>query len=285
MLASVIIINYNTFDLTVQCIRSVLQHTHGHACEIVVVDNASPDDDPERFRQLFPDIVLVKSPENGGFAKGNNLGIAHASGDIILLLNSDTWLTEDSISKAADKLISLPQAGVLSVSLCYPDGRPQHYARRFPSLKRELLDLARPLLMLLPYRRRARLMLNQYYNGDFDVWADWVGAAFFMFRRSLLEALPGGRLDERFFMYGEDQLWCWQVSRLGLGIFNYSGTRVVHIENASAASRAPRYNRLAVERELLLYRLRHGSGPGYLLFKAVYVGKRRLGFQIRRLMR
>src|SRR4051812_12404319 len=100
MQVSIIIVNYNTFELTSDCIRSVIAFTIGLEYEIILVDNASTECAPEEFLKEFPAVQLVKSETNGGFAYGNNLGIQHASGTRILLLNSDTALTEDSISKS-----------------------------------------------------------------------------------------------------------------------------------------------------------------------------------------
>ena len=99
-MVSIVIINYNTFQLTCQCIQSVIDLTGQVTYEIILVDNASSECDASLFKEKFPSITLVKNPDNSGFAKGNNLGIQHALGDIILLLNSDTYLTEDAVSKS-----------------------------------------------------------------------------------------------------------------------------------------------------------------------------------------
>src|SRR5712675_1513772 len=100
MQISIIIINYNTFNLTSNCIRSVIQFTRGLKYEIILVDNASTECDPENFLEEFPQVKLIKNKINGGFAYGNNEGIRQASGEFILLLNSDIVLQEDSVSKA-----------------------------------------------------------------------------------------------------------------------------------------------------------------------------------------
>ena len=278
MRVSVVIVNYNTFALTAACIRSVRAHTQGVDYEIILVDNASTERPASDFLKEFPHIRLVQCTENGGFAKGNNAGIAVATGDVILLLNSDTLLEEDAISKAARYLSGNPGIGALTVGLFYPDGRVQHYARRFKALKFEVLDLLRPLLYLLPYRKRAALMLNQYYNNDFDVRCDWVGGAFMMLPRAALADL-GGRLDERYFMYGEDQLWCMQLAEKGWKIQCFSGTRMIHLEGGSAkAGGKKRWNGLLLRRELELYALRWGKGISYYAFAAVFTTKRAIAF-------
>ncbi len=282
MRVSVIIVNYNTFKITCECIESVIKHTSVTDYEIVLVDNASTKDDPEMFLKQFPGLTLVKNKENGGFAKGNNLGIRHATGDIILLLNSDTYLTEDSIGKAAEHLQNKPDVGALTVRLVYPDGKLQHTARKFRSIKNELLDLIRPLLKVLPYKRRSQLMLNQYFHGDYNTYCDWVSGAFMMFRRSLLEKLPGKLLDERFFMYGEDQLWCYQFTRFGVRNYYLSDTTVVHIHGASTdADKQLQLLNKFITLELEIMKYRKGTSIYYQLFSLLFTAKEKMRYYIK----
>ena len=279
---SVIIVNYNTFKITCDCIASVYKFTKAVPFEVIVVDNASPNDEPDYFLDRFPEIILVKSPTNGGFAKGNNLGIAQAKGDIILLLNSDTWLTEDSVGIAAKHLTAHQQIGALTVRLVYPDGRLQHTARKFRSIKNELLDLWRPLLKTMPYPARAKLMLNQYFYGDFDTPCDWVSGAFMMFRKALLHQMPDKQLDERYFMYGEDQLWCYQFMQLGFVNYYLSTTTVVHIHNASTlpAKQLQLLKRM-LHLELDFMATRVGKGVYYYLFSIVFSAKEMMRYWIK----
>jgi GT2 family glycosyltransferase len=93
---SVIIINYNTFRLTSNCIRSLREKLTGVEYEIILIDNASTECDPELFSEKFPFIRLIKSKENTGFTGGNNLGVAAAQGKYLLLLNSDTELINNA---------------------------------------------------------------------------------------------------------------------------------------------------------------------------------------------
>jgi hypothetical protein len=283
MLVSIVIINYDTFELTSQCIRSIKKYTREVGYEIIIVDNASPHDNPEKFLKEFPDIILVRSKENGGFAKGNNLGVEIAKGDIILLLNSDTYLISDSISTAAAALNNRPDCGALSVKLVYEDGSYQRNARRFRSIRNEVLDLFRPALLIIPYRKRARLMLNQYFRGDFDTTCDWVSGAFMMMRRETIAHLPGGKLDERYFMYGEDQLWGYQLKQLGLKNYFLHGTAVVHIANASTSpEKIQKLFKLILERELDIMRVRKGASAYYYTFKALFIGKEYMRHWIKR---
>jgi GT2 family glycosyltransferase len=273
-MVSIIIINYNTFQLASNCIASVLQHTKQAAFEIILVDNASTECNPDKFLELFPSVVLVKSNANTGFAGGNNLGIAHSSGDIILLLNSDTYLKEDSISICAAKLTENESTGVVGCKMVYPDESMQYTARKFRTIKWELLDLFRFILYLFPYRKRAALMLGRYFKADFDTACDWLNGAFFMFRKSLLNELPGHQLDNRFFMYGEDHLWCMQIQKLGYQNLFVCNTEIVHI-NSGSTDEKKRLNlkKVMMKHEMEIMNYSGKAGIGLLLLKSIYQTK------------
>jgi GT2 family glycosyltransferase len=286
MLVSVVIINYNTFKLTCDCIESIIRHTKSVAYEIVLVDNASTKDNPDEFLTRFPQIRLVKSAENGGFAKGNNLGIASAQGDVIVLFNSDAYLIEDTFGPAAKRLMKTPDCGALSVKLVYEDGSYQRNARRFRSIRNELLDCFRPLLYLIPYRQRAVMMLNQYFRGDFDTKCDWISGAFMMMRKVTVTALPGGKLDERYFMYGEDQLWGYQLKQIGLHCYFIHDITAVHIANASTSpEKLQKLFKLNLHRELDIMRARKGASAYYYVFKFIFVGREALRHWLKRTVR
>jgi len=282
MLVSVIIVNYNTFQITCDCIESTIRFTKNVDYEIILVDNASPIDNPDDFLIRFPSIKLIKSKENGGFAKGNNLGIAAAAGEVILLLNSDTILTEDSISMAAIELAKHKDVGALGVRLIFPDGKIQRTARKFRSIRNEVLDLFRPFLYLLPYKKRAELMFNQYFNCDYNTYCDWVIGAFMMFNKTLLDGLPGKILDERFFMYGEDQLWCYEFFELGFRSYYLADTTVIHISNASTEpSKQLKLLKKFLELELKIMEYRKGKGLYYYLFSFILTIKEMARYYIK----
>jgi GT2 family glycosyltransferase len=217
---------------------------------------------------------LIKSATNGGFAYGNNLGIEHATGDYILLLNSDTVLPEDSISKCIEYLNNHNEIGVLGCRMVYPNKRVQYTARKFRSISWELLDLFRFIPLLMPYKKRSKLMLGKYFHHDEDMECDWLNGAFLLFPKGILEKLPGKKLDDRFFMYAEDQLWCEQIKNLGYKIFFFSGTTIIHISSASTSvSRQLALRKIMMKNELTIMRLRKGHGLYYRLFRFIYVSK------------
>jgi GT2 family glycosyltransferase len=239
-----------------------------------VVDNASMEQDASDFLIEFPQIKLIKSDRNGGFAVGNNLGIKEATGEYTLLLNSDTYLKEDSISLAVEFLKQNKKAGILGCRMTFPDGKVQYSARRFRSISWELLDLFRFIPMLMPYKTRAKKMLGKYFHHDENINADWVNGAFLLFPRAVLLNFSDKKLDERFFMYGEDQLWCEQCKKAGYDITFFAGTTIIHINSGSTdISKQLSLRKVMMKNELEIMRSRRGRGLYYFVFKLIYVSK------------
>jgi GT2 family glycosyltransferase len=271
MTLSIIILNYNSFQLTSDCIRSVLAHVSGLDAEVILVDNDSTECDPGKFLELFPSVTLVRSGRNGGFAFGNNKGIEVAKGEFILLLNSDTIIPEDSFSPSIDYFRKHPDTGVLGCRMTYPDGTIQYTARRFRSISWELLDLFRFIPFLMNYEKRSVRMLGKYFHHDRNMDCDWLNGAFFMFRKTILSELPGGKLDERFFMYGEDQLWCEQIIKLGYVNRFFAGTTIIHINSGSTAiDKQLALRKTMMKHELEIMRERKGKGLYYRVFQLIY---------------
>ncbi len=268
---SIIIINYNTFQLTSECIRSVIACTKNVSYEIILVDNASVECDADTFTEQCPEIILIKSKVNGGFAYGNNLGIEKASGDYILLLNSDTILTEDSIALSVEYAKQNTNAGVTGCRMIYPNGSVQYTARRFRSIQWELLDLFRFIPMLLPYKKRSKLMLGKYFRHDENTSCDWVNGAFFLFPRTLLSHFPEKKLDDRFFMYGEDHLWCTQIKKLGYHVVFFAGTTIIHINSGSTQiEKQLALRKTMMKHELEIMKWRKGNGLYFFIFSLIY---------------
>jgi GT2 family glycosyltransferase len=233
---SIIIINYKTFKLTSQCIDSILSFTTNVSFEIILVENGTEEFTVENTSHWGNKIKLIVSEENLGFAGGNNLGIKNAEGKYILLLNSDTYLVEDSITKIFHFLESQPQIGVASPKLIYPDGRRQSVAQRFPSLKYGLIELFR-IQKFFNRRKSGKLLLGSFFDHNETTEVDWVWGAFFMFPRSILSQLPNQKLDDTYFMYWEDVQWCMDIKKLGYKIYYFAETQVVHVHEGSKVNK------------------------------------------------
>jgi len=212
----VVIVNYRTFDLTMQCVASLLEHRIAAPEHIVVVDNDSPDGSGERLRDALPTgVCAVLSKHNGGFGAGVNLGVSALQTDLVLVLNPDTYFQTNRIRVIQDLFAKNERLGIAGLKLINPDGTLQYSARRFYSLT-DIVARRTPLGQLGPLRKlvSSHLLKRHWRGGPFE--ADWVMGTGFVLRRSAFEQV--GRMDEDYFLYFEEvdlcaRMWVkgWQV--------------------------------------------------------------------------
>jgi len=231
---SVIILSYNVAPLLKSCIESVLKWTKDLEFEIIVVDNQSTDDSVEVIKSFGNKIKFIQSPENGGFAKGNNLGIKVAQGKYILLLNPDTVLLENSVERAFFWMEAHKDVGVSSCQLLDLNRQITFTGGYFPTLPRVFLwaffldDL--PGISSVVNSYHPNWSAEKRFNKEF--FPDWVTGAFFFMRREALDKV--GLLDQDFFMYGEELEWCIRVKKFGWKVGYTPLTKIVHLERRSS---------------------------------------------------
>ncbi|MDI4567916.1 MAG: glycosyltransferase family 2 protein, partial [Mycoplasma sp.] len=175
---SIIIVNYNTKELTVNCINSIYKHTKNVDFEVIVVDNASSDGSKECFG-AFPGIIYIYSHENLGFGKANNLGVQVSRGKYLFFLNSDTLLINNTVKILCDTYKRIPNAGCLGVRLIDGDQNYIHSSESFPLFKRQLIDLFK-ISKKDSYLRKE---LSRYTGGTIEV--DYVTGADLFVDKSL----------------------------------------------------------------------------------------------------
>lgn len=234
MQLSIVIINFNTFQLTCNCIASIQEKLLDVKYEIILIDNASVECNPELFKEKFPFINLIKSPTNTGFTGGNNLGVAAAKGTYLLLLNSDTELINNAPKICLDYINQHKEVGMVSCQLLYPDGRIQENCRKFRTISWELLEVF-PFYKLLPKAKREALMLHRYFDHKSFADCDWVWGAYMLFPKNIIQQLPQKKLSDDFFMYCEDTLWCWNFKQLGYKIHFLQQAKIMHIHKGSVS--------------------------------------------------
>jgi GT2 family glycosyltransferase len=228
---SIIIVNWNTCDITRNCLRSVREKVAGINCEVIVVDNASSDASVEMIRAEFPGAHLIVNDDNLGFGRANNQAMRVARGRYFLLLNSDTLLIDDSVERLVSFMESDPGVGIAGCKLLFEDMTLQGSCSRFPSIKIALLeDLM--LYKFLSRQRQGELLLNGYWAHDRTRDVDAVWGAAMLVRREVFEQTAG--FDERMFMYGEDLEWCMRVHDLGWRITFAHDCRIIHLNHKSA---------------------------------------------------
>lgn len=236
---SIVVVSWNTRELLRDLLPSLLAVDRA---EVIVVDNASSDGSPEAVESGFPEVRLIRSPRNLGFAGGVNLGFANSSHRLILLVNTDTGVLPGAIEALRDYAVAHPEAGVVGPLVRNKDGSLQISCWRFPSLLNLVLS-ATYLYKLFP---RSAILNRERLAGRLDRPApvDAVSGCFFLVRREAIER--AGPFDERYFMYAEETDFCFRVWRAGLEVHYAPIAEIVHFGGASA--------KLAARRNFLEYR-------------------------------
>jgi GT2 family glycosyltransferase len=277
---SIIIVNWNSTEYARESIRSIYEHARGIRFEVIVVDNASPADDVDGLEDDFPEITLVKSRENAGFARANNLGVTRAAGEFLLFLNPDTKLIEPALEAMVEAMRSRPDAGALGCKLLNGDFSVQTSCiQTFPTILNQALD-AEALRRRWPGSRlwgtaalgRGGTVRGTSAGMSADVAGtsarstrvEVVSGACLMIRREVF--LEVGMFSEDYFMYAEDLDLCRKT--VGAGYRNYytGSARVVHYGGGSST---PESATVMKWRSILHYCEKHRGKAYAFLFRVV----------------
>jgi N-acetylglucosaminyl-diphospho-decaprenol L-rhamnosyltransferase len=245
---SIVIVNWNVRDLLRRCLLSLAPGPaaadHQLAYEVFVVDCASSDGSVEMVRREFPQVQLFASDKNLGYARGNNLGLAEATGRYLLILNPDTEIVGDAPATMVRYLDERPAVGALGPQLRYPDGTPQPSRRCFPRLATAFCE-STLLHQWFPNNRVARRYYMDDHPADVPQPVDWLVGAALMIRREAWQQV--GPLDEGFFMYFEELDWCRRCRAAGWEIHYLPTAKIIHYEGKSSeqviAARTIRFQR------------------------------------------
>ena len=233
---TVIIISYNTRDLTLAALRTLHTTTTVTAFHTVVLDNASQDGSADAVAQAFPQVELIRSAENLGFARANNVVAKAARTDWLLLLNPDT----ECHAGAVDNLLAFaranPQAGIWGGRTVFPDGRLNIASCSNRITPWSVFCLAVGLTAAFPRNALFDTEAMGGWQRDTVREVDIVVGCFFLIRRDLWDRLGG--FDLRYFMYGEDADLCLRARRLGFRPMLTPEAEIMHIIGAASATKA-----------------------------------------------
>ncbi|AKD54281.1 glycosyltransferase [Spirosoma radiotolerans] len=224
---SIIIVNYKTPQLILNCLASIYAYTEGITFEILVVDNQSGDNSQAIIQTVYPAIRWFQMGYNSGFARANNFGIRQAQAPLLLLLNSDTLLVDNALASAVRVLQNQPDVAAVSAVQLKADRqlRPNLYTT-FGQMRRAFY--------ILPGGEAAERLLNRLMPDPHFAdpnQVEWLSGAFLMTRQSVID--KAGMMDECFFMYGEDVEWGYRLGKQGR-LLLLRDVQFIHLEYGSS---------------------------------------------------
>jgi hypothetical protein len=277
---AVVIVSWNVRDLLGTCVGTLSADLgdSGLPADIWVVDNGSTDGSPHMVRETFPQVRLLESQENLGFAGGNNLALREISNlesripEYIWLLNPDTEVQPGAIAALLAALEAHPRAGVAGAQLLYADGSLQQSAFHFPGLVQLAFEF-----FPLPARFYEAPLNGRYprhlYERETPFLVDHPLGATMMVRSEAVTQV--GLMDEGYHMYCEEIDWCWRMRRAGWDALCVPVARVIHHAGQSTAQvPIPSFINLWTSRARL-YARHHGPVTWTLAQALVRVGMRR----------
>lgn len=252
---SIIIINYNTRDLTIKCVKSIVSHTHNLNYEIIVVDNGSDDHVIlSEFKMTKKPIKLISNKMNLGFAGGNNSARKIVKGEYVLFLNSDTEVHKDTLEETIKYLDNHKEVGAISCKTVLPNGNLDKDAKRsFPTPWVALTHFT-GLDKLFPTSR----IFSRYWYGYSSVneiqEVEALQGAFFLTRKKILDKVDWFSKD--YFLDGEDIDLSWKIWHQGYKIIYYPKVSILHIKKASKKKRSLKSKMASVNSMEIFYKKR-----------------------------
>jgi len=255
---SVVVVSFNTAHLLIPMRRALLASEEGLDIQTIVIDNASQDESVAVLKREFGDSTVVLNTSNVGFGRANNQALPLATGRYILLLNTDAFVSPDTLISTVKYMDENPECGVLGVRLVGRDGNLQPACRNFPTPWNVFLWRS-GLARFLP---KVRMVDEPIPDDGAPRECDWVVGCYLLVRKNVIEQC--GLFDPRYFLYFEEVDFCRRAKRAGWKVVHYPGTTVVHLGGESAKSSGPltvagqQISSLQIESELLYYRKNFG---------------------------
>lgn len=267
IILSIVIVNLNTKDLTIGCLRSIEKEAKDLNFEVLLTDNGSNDGSVEAFQKIKNQkfwknkLTLILNNSNTGYGKANNQGIKKAKGKYVLLLNNDTVIHKNSLQKLIKFADDTPDAGVVGSKLLNIDGTLQMSCFNFPTLKNAILE----------YFFGKKGLFDKFAPvGKNPVTVDSVvGAVFLMTPKALKKV---GILDERYFAYFEDIDYCRQTWKQGLKVYYLPESVITHYHGATfkkLSNDAERWKKLIPSSKIY-----HGLINHYIINAVIWIGQK-----------
>ncbi|MEI7028397.1 glycosyltransferase family 2 protein, partial [Paenibacillus sp. y28] len=267
---SIVMVNYNTTNLTRNALNSIYASQTIFSYEVYLVDNNSPDRSIEEIRFEFPQVVFIQNEQNVGFARANNQAIRLSQGTYILLLNSDTEINVDTLQIVISYMQENHDVGAVGCKIVLPDGSLDKACKRgFPTPSAAFFYASR-IYKLFPNKPRYNQYQLGHLNPDKVHSVDSLVGAFMLVRKKVVEQV--GYLDEQFFMYGDDLDWCYRIKKDGWKIIYYPKTTILHYKSASSKNKSYKIIYEFHRAMFLFYRKHYRRKYPWFVTGFVYIG-------------
>ena len=228
----IIIVNFNSTDFLINCLRSIKKSIKDFPAEIFVQDNAS-NDSPERILVEFPHVKLTRNTQNIGFAAAVNQALFKGKNPYVVLLNPDTIVLNDFFRESINFMKNHPNTGIMGPKILEENGKLQNSARSFPTILTAFFGRTSFLSGFFPKNPITLKNLKSLSSDGFSpLEVDWVSGACMFVNRKAIEAV--GSLDSRFFLYWEDADWCRRMWESGWKVVYYPKASVRHFTGMSS---------------------------------------------------
>lgn len=266
-----IIVNWNTRELLLGCLKSIGSTVKKNPFEIWLVDNGSTDGSVEAVRKLFPAVNIIENGANLGFAKANNLALSKMAGKYAVLLNTDAVLDENAIDAIMEFMEKNPDVAVCGGQLLNADGSRQNSIANFPSLLTELTNKSL-LRLIAPGKYPGK---ERHFQAPVEV-ESVIGACMAVRKKAIDET---GLLDEDYFFFLEETDWCLRFRKKGWKVFHHPGARIWHLQGQSAGKTLIR-TRIEYWKSRYIYFKKHARPVEKFMLRAGLLIRLLIGFSL-----
>lgn len=266
---SVVVVSWNTRDILRGCLRSIFEQTKGVSFNVFVVDNNSHDGSPDMVRTEFPQVTLIENRENRGFAAANNQAIQMSSGRYTLLLNPDTVVLDDAISRCVAYADRNPDVGVVGCQVLEDEDRISPTGFTFPTPWTVFLELS-GLSRALPRSRLFGSPELGWWDRRSERDVDVVAGMFMLVRQEAIADV--GPLDESYFVYFEETDWCYRMARAGWRRVFIPSARIVHLDGGRKSTEQIKTKMFVqLQKSSMIYHRKNLGYAAWAAVKAIYI--------------
>ena len=263
---AIVIVSFNTSRLTIQCLQTLTECLRAMSHQIVLVDNASSDNTVQNVQLQYPQVKIIQLERNFGFAVATNRGIAATNSNLVLMLNSDTRVSDQNLATLTNVLTRTPGVAAVGPRLIDSTGNIElsfgNMLSPLNELRQKLIGTALTM-EIEPVKEWLR------HHSNISHYPDWVSGACLLVKRSCGDEV--GWLDERFFLYGEDVDFCASLRTAGYRILFSPEAQVTHLRGQSGNTAPVRTNHLYRQSQLLFYKKHY---PRYFAALRYYLSLR-----------